>query len=88
MRIQCGQGTACKKTRQGEGKTTHLLVTLKEDDTTALVAGCEIITRVIKLNGRDNVGCLCKLTLTRGREEPMGYVQVLRLLAPDSLSQR
>lgn len=35
---------------------THLLVALKEDDTATLVAGCEVVSGVVKLDGGDDVG--------------------------------
>jgi hypothetical protein len=44
---------------------THLLVTLKEDDTATLVTCRKVITGVIKFDGGDDVRCSCKL----GEEE-------------------
>ena len=40
----------------GGGEVTYAIFSLKEDDTAALVSGGKILSRVIKLNCRDDIG--------------------------------
>lgn len=37
-------------------RTTHGLITLKEDDATTLVTRCKVVSRVVELDGRYDIG--------------------------------